>query len=276
MPANIQAVLVCSTRGDQLNWEVRHATESVEVPTTLTPVDPQIIEFPEPSFWICHQLVFGEELTAGESYVIRANRLIASRHQNEQETIDVAVFHTTAPAEIPTTIGELGLADSSEDSLTIESLAGDCAATVNAVHCGVTLELSAEAEPWRDALYFGTFVDGVPWFPRHSMCETVSPGTSWVGRGTDLVFAICGDYQIDVFGRELIDSLPFVLTEGWHTVQIRGWIPGTDVVLTSSQIGVELECQKSLVLPIVLVVSAASLIGVGYIALYRRRRKQNV
>lgn len=86
----------------------------------------------------------------------------------------------------------------------------------------LAFELPVALQPYREALMYETLVDGSPWKPRRSLCQTVPAGRSWQAVGEDVVLRRCnGD------GRSAVADL----AEGKHTVVMRASLPGTTVAL---------------------------------------------
>jgi len=144
-------------------------------------------------------------------------------------------FTVTAIAPMPTTLGTIGAMDKGVGPLVVGTTSGSCSSQIDAHQIDLQVEFSADALPWRDALAFTTLVDGQRWFAADSINSTYAQGTSWVGRGQDRVYASCGG--------EAEDGSFSGLAEGWHQVAFEATLPGTDIVLTTDSVSVELSCE---------------------------------
>jgi len=113
---------------------------------------------------------------------------------------------------------------------------GSCAKIVNAAQLPVEMDLPEAMRPFRDHLYFETIIDGTDhWSPSTSLCSPIVPGASWRGKGVDLLFRAC-----DETGG---------LSAGRHTVEMRASLPGTNVLVVTSKVEVELRCPEEATAP---------------------------
>jgi hypothetical protein len=143
-----------------------------------------------------------------------------------------ATFVAGPPAALPTTLGTL---TSTGPTLATHRFA--CPdQTVEVVQQIVQLELSSDAAPWRDALHFRTLVDDSPW--RYEYRLFTPPDFAGYARDSDLIYALCGPegYMIGV-------------SPGVHEVKMRATLPGTDLVLETPPITIELHCPPDPTLP---------------------------
>lgn len=102
----------------------------------------------------------------------------------------------------------------------------------------VQLELPPELQAYQDQFFFETIVDGKEkWMNSHSMCQVIKPGSSWEGKGIDLLFTQCDPR----FDRGLSQST--------HTIQMIAWLPGTAVRIESTLLTVQMSCPKPDLLP---------------------------
>jgi len=152
----------------------------------------------------------------------------------EEEPLTVHVV-AAAPADPPAALGVLTADAVTRGPLEVAS-DGPCQWTVDASMVRVSLELDAVALPWADLLAYETRVNGAPWTPSAFSGWGFPAGSSWVGRGEDLLFAICSE---PVYAEHAF------LLPGTHTVELKARLPGTDVVLTSNTITVALTCAGS-------------------------------
>lgn len=148
-------------------------------------------------------------------------------------------FSAVRAAAEPAVLGSLTATDPWQGPLRVAVWDGSCDREIDAVQVRVTVELSAGAAPWSDALLWSTWVDGQRYAPLSSLgsmhYDPPAPGASWQGRGEDLLFASC-------------DAVPYTeqgLSEGSHTVQLRASLPaavGAEPRFASNEIEIELDC----------------------------------
>lgn len=149
------------------------------------------------------------------------------------ETASVFTLMATAAAPLPEGgLGELIAGEPTLGALSLATINGGCAESVESAYIDVSVELDAAVVPWRDALMFETLVDGELWSPSAFLPQPPQPGESWRGRGVDRVYAMCA-------AGDVVDE---GLSEGTHEVVIRARIPATGVVLASTKVTVELSC----------------------------------
>jgi len=146
-----------------------------------------------------------------------------------------ARFTVTESAPLPTTLGVLAADTESHRTITIDSASCDEQVSV----CGVAVEiaLSAEARPWADALSYSTSVDGQPWRMARSALFPNVTGGSFVGRGTDVIFAR---------SPAPADGTAAGTSFGTHTIAMRARLPGTDLILETAPIEINLDCGDQL------------------------------
>lgn len=126
-----------------------------------------------------------------------------------------SVFLVAASAPLPTSLGAVTVTDSEVATLNVPTSSGSCTFDVQADRAMLTLELSPDAMPWRDALHIETLVDGQIWSSRaqvYRTCHSDDPG------------AATG------------------LAAGTHEVSMRATLPGTDIMLTTAAVTFSLEC----------------------------------
>jgi hypothetical protein len=117
-------------------------------------------------------------------------------------------------------------------SLAVTARRGRCSTGITAASLSLDLVLPAGMRKWRDFFLYSTLVDGRGWRPAPNNCLVVRHGTSWVGRGRDLVYATCS-------GETPTDNL----SEGTHTVEMEAWLPGTKTVVRAKT-SVTLTCDR--------------------------------
>lgn len=144
------------------------------------------------------------------------------------------VAFTVGPAApLPTDLGILIAPDPSVAQLDLQTSTGSCSSRATADQLSFELVPSSSADVWRDALHFETLVDGQPWSYQTALNVAVPPGASPTGRGRDRVFSVCASDDKTLVG----------LAPGAHVVTMRGTLPGTKDVVTSSPLDVTLRCE---------------------------------
>lgn len=126
-----------------------------------------------------------------------------------------SVFLAAASAPLPASLGTVTVTDQEVATSSVPTSSGSCTVDVQADRAMLTLELSADAMPWRDALHVETLVDGQPWSSPtlvYRVCHSDDPG------------AATG------------------LSAGSHEVSMRATLPGTDIVLATAVATFSLEC----------------------------------
>jgi len=134
---------------------------------------------------------------------------------------------------LPTTLGTLSTSDKGIASLAVAAGAR-CSTEINAHQIDLAIDLSPNALPWRDVLLFTTLVDGRPWAAADDLNATYAPEESWTGRAQDKVYLNCDDDS---------DAAFVSLSEGTHQIVVEASLPGTNIVLTSDTVTVELSCE---------------------------------
>jgi hypothetical protein len=100
----------------------------------------------------------------------------------------------------------------------------------------IEMVLPEAMRAFRDQFYFETIIDGTDrWSPSAGICTIVLPGASWRGKGVDLLFSACGDTPALARGG---------LAAGRHTVEMRASLPGTNVLVVTFKVEVELRCSE--------------------------------
>lgn len=183
-------------------------------------------------------LVPKDPMPAGKTIRVRGANFCPTATGVLDDTASVAVFETSASAPLPTDLGVLVATPSTVEPLALADGSGSCASTVTAAAVRVTLEPSAGALPWKDVFAFETFVDGEPWAGSHHIAREPVIGSSWEGRGIDLVFSIC---EIPGGSSPVVEPLD----EGLHQVKMRAWIPGTSTTVETPSIAFTLSCDEA-------------------------------
>jgi hypothetical protein len=168
-------------------------------------------------------------LEAGQSYALRGRNLCEGTGAFD-ETATFATFDVGPPVPFPGSLGNL-VVDGPSETGSLELGDGEtCSVVVDAVWVDVVLDPTPEAEAWWDALLFETLVDGMPFSP--DVIEP-APGESWVGRGWDRLFALCGPEM---------RGAPPGLPEGTHRVRLRATAADGNALIETPEIEIVLDC----------------------------------
>jgi hypothetical protein len=183
-------------------------------------------------------LVPKDPMPVGKTIRVRGANFCQNATGVLDDTASVAVFETSASSALPTDLGVLAATPGVVEPLTLADGSGSCASKVTAATVRVTLELSTGALPWKDVFAFETMVDGEPWGGSHHVAREPVIGSSWEGRGMDLMFSIC---------ETPAGSFPVVepLDEGSHEVKMRAWLPGSLTVVETPSIVFTLSCDET-------------------------------
>ena len=106
---------------------------------------------------------------------------------------------------------------------------------------GIETRLGGNALRWRDHLLYQTLVDGERWNGARSACLMTSErwlGRSWAGVGQDILFVPCSREDSASASPRLWPALQ----PGPHKVKMRAFLPGTDIVLETETLTVDLRC----------------------------------
>lgn len=109
----------------------------------------------------------------------------------------------------------------------------------------IAARLPAKAQRWQDRLLFRTLVDGEPWAGAGSSCSVIPSGRSWRQIGQEIIYGTCTDPDVRVpvpLARRGPGGPSRLLAATTHTVQMQAFLPGTDIVLESGTLTVDLTC----------------------------------
>ena len=191
---------------------------SVKLPFTATKIANM-------SYYAEYLVVPDQPLVAGVTYVFADDNTCSSY----PPTPDV-VFQVGPAAPLPSTLGTLSASASDISRFEVWTHSGVCYAEAESASSRIELQFSDDAAPWRDVLRFETFVDGVPWWDARP---------SVPGGGLDLIFRVCYSEDGGVEGVEGVV----------HEVTMRATLPGTDLVLTTPPVTIQLECPPERIPP---------------------------
>lgn len=179
------------------------------------------------------EVIFEEALEEETTYIVES-----SSCENQEPDIWRWSFATTRPAEEPEDLG-VWLPSDRQYGEVIIPVDDSCDARVDAVYIEFDFEPGPGAELWGRALAFETYVDGRIWEPRESIPVPLPPGTGRLGYGKERVYVVC-----DELIQPEAHPLARALDEGIHRVQIRAFLPGTDLVWTSESHSFVLRCER--------------------------------
>jgi hypothetical protein len=197
------------------------------------PIEVTATDVPRFHRWVAPQVVRPlEALVPGAQYTLVTPNTECIDHDPQDQEPVTRTFVAAAAAALPDTLGTLSAATPTRADLVVAE-DGACSRTQDTHGAHLTLALDASAAPWADVLAYETVVNGAFWGPSEFSGWGFPTGASWVGRGQDLVFAICNDNPY---------SEHSYLLPGTHTVKMRARVPGTDVVLETDELTLELSC----------------------------------
>lgn len=138
-----------------------------------------------------------------------------------------------ATATVPSTLGTASVTHAGRELIDVRGNGGTCTDKLDASFAMISVELTAEAQPWAGALLYTTKVDGEIWYKTDSLHSHYEPGSSWIGRGRDKIYASCQNNVVDG------------LSEGVHEVVFEATVPGANILLSTPPIMVTLSCAAS-------------------------------
>lgn len=144
----------------------------------------------------------------------------------------LATFSITPPAMAPTKLGKLIALPPTTGPLKVGTDIGSCSIQTSAVWIDVNLQLDPSATPWEAVIEYETLVDGKKWLRSDSIGTSPIPGSSWIGRGRDRIYALCDPNSPGFEG----------VSEGKHEIIMQGRISGRQEWLKSDPIKVILQC----------------------------------
>lgn len=176
-----------------------------------------------------YSLVADPPLVAGHTYTMRD----ASACEPFTGTGDSGEWSFTVVAEapLPTSLGAISAGARERKLADLATSDGSCQRSLDIAQVAIDIAYAPEALPWKDVLFFRTFVDGQWWLPYEHALMPPPPGGNWRGRGDDWIFTVCED-----------DVEP-IISEGPHEVEIRATLRGTSMVLSTGTINVSLACE---------------------------------
>lgn len=189
------------------------------------------------------QIIPKTALVAGESCTVhsRVVRCDLSKtgegapwHPHDQSYLTGrATFSVGASSPLPAALGTFEVEPAKLEPIELSEGAG-CSGTETVCAVRGEIALSDEARPWKDAFVYETRVDGKPWRLFRAAPLPREEGSSYVGRGREILFAKRPGVTsyVDVSG----------LSAGRHTVVIRASLAGTQTRLETEPVEIDLNC----------------------------------
>lgn len=172
------------------------------------------------------EVMFESPLVAGNEYRLRAPHSCTVDVTSDERVEHV--YQVSEAAEIPERLGVLKASPSQTNDTP-----GECGFDVCAASSTITLKLSNEATPWRDAMWFVPHVNGEPWEITDSQSTTDMPIASALGHGEPfVVYAACDDVESPR------------LRQGNHVVEVHAYLPGRSEPIVSEAVEIDLKCQE--------------------------------
>lgn len=147
-----------------------------------------------------------------------------------------AEFVVDGHADLPLDLGTLLVEQEAEGAVQVEASA-QCSVGVPSAFADLRVSLSEGARPWAALLLYRTLVDGVEWRPKDFAPRELPVGGSWRGRGSDTVFAPCGELPSG--------AAQYGLTQGVHIVVMQATLPGANLLLETDPVQVDLTCTQT-------------------------------
>lgn len=136
-------------------------------------------------------------------------------------------FEVVAAAPLPIVLGTISETRNEIAPLDVGTSSGSCTTEVTAHQIGITPDLIFEALPWTDMFHFDVLVDGQVWQRTSSI--NILPSV----RGTWVLYHTCSSTDT---------GAQTGLAEGPHTVEVRATIPGTQTMLSTETLSIEMAC----------------------------------
>ena len=132
------------------------------------------------------------------------------------------------------------------EAIRVVATGGPCSTAQGVAQALTEVTLPRVASEWRDQLLYRTLVDGEVWRGRVSLCAHYPPGRTWKEVGEDLVYSACPEPS----GRSQTETGVISRDDGGHrglsaaqdAVKVQAFLPGTDIVLETETLTVDLSC----------------------------------
>lgn len=164
--------------------------------------------------------------------------------------VDSGPRRETAPESVLVTVDNAELHTSTRLTATawplysevipVSDRGGPCTSGQFVAQVLVETSLPEPASEWVGQLLYRTFVDDGTWRPKTSVTQWIPPGRSWRETGQDLVYSVCDDPSSDFPPKPWLGHRRLEPTS--HTVRMQAFLPGTDVVLESEEVVMDLSC----------------------------------
>jgi hypothetical protein len=186
-------------------------------------------------------LKLSEPLVAGERCTLRSG-VSGCAEANAEYLQDSAEFQVAESSPIPESLGLLAVAGPKYEEI---ELAADASCSENVAACVVrtSVVFNDQAISWKDALLYETIVDGEPFSAWRDLALPDELGGLYNGRDADVVYALIGETPENV--RTVRDLDP-----GEHTLAIRARLPGSDLVLATPEVSINLDCGHAARVPL--------------------------
>jgi hypothetical protein len=166
--------------------------------------------------------------TPGVEYTFRAPESCEQFEENRN-------FLPQEVAPAPTQLGILQLGSTGRERIYIRGDGGTCTDRLVATVASISVVLTPEAEPWQNVLLYTTKVNGNVWSVSDSLNSNYPIGSSWQGRGYDVLFASCESGKTGGG-----------LAQGVHEVVFEARLPDSTLVLSTPPLMIELSCDVGL------------------------------
>jgi len=226
LPRDARGVLWWGVEGDRQAAEKGNFTVRLLSGARERDLDFRVVEVKPALFLIAPT----ETLVPGNRYLFTH---LEGRYQPARAEKVEAIVENTAFASVKDQV-QLRLVPSRPTQIDVATVHGMCSRSADIVAQDFYISEPAAIERWRFALLFETFLNGKPdWRPRHSVCRSYPPGSSWQGQGSDMVFAECARAASgEVAGTR----------EGEHDVYMTVSVPGTQLVTMTKKHLFRLTC----------------------------------
>lgn len=181
-------------------------------------------------------LALSEPLVAGERCTLQSGVQDCSVDSNASHLQASAEFEVAESSPIPETLGLIAV---SGPTLTDVEVAADASCSEDVLACVLrtSVVFSNAALPWKDALLYETLVDGEPFSTWRHLALPDALGGLYSSRDEGAVYVLVGEIPDNV-------STLSELAAGEHTLSIRASLPGGEVVLTTPEVNINLDCGR--------------------------------
>lgn len=177
-------------------------------------------------------LKLSEPLVAGEHCTITSG-IDCTTDDQPKYLNGRAEFDVVAAEPVP----ELGLIAVTSSKIASVGVAANasCSESIRSCTVNTSLEWTFINSAWRDVMMFETIVDDEPFSIWHDQIIANELGGLYRGRDRDVVFAPIGEIPENAHDFRQLDL-------GEHTVAIRARLPGSNVVMETPAVTIQLDC----------------------------------